>query len=158
MNLRVPQKTGNFMSRRTTIKFKKKKIVLHGVNSHNIVRVINSRRKGWTGQVARNRITRNAYHISVVKFQGKKQGGKPRCRRKNNTIWIVEKWEGRWEWIELGQNRIQWQDFVNTVMELRVPRNGKFLHRLTDCKRFKEDSVMMLQIAVFVSFQCHRAA
>jgi hypothetical protein len=36
-------------------------------------------------------------------------------------------WDGV-DWIDLAQDRDQWRDLVNTVMNLRIPQNvGKFL-------------------------------
>jgi hypothetical protein len=40
-------------------------------------------------------------------------------------------WDGM-DWIDLAQNRDQWRALVNTVMNLRVPKNaGKFLSSCT---------------------------
>jgi hypothetical protein len=35
-------------------------------------------------------------------------------------------------WIDLFQNRDQWRALVNTLMNLRVPLNGKFLEGLSE--------------------------
>jgi hypothetical protein len=40
-------------------------------------------------------------------------------------------WSGK-DWIDLAQNVNQWKNLVNTVMNLRVPQNGrKFLSSCT---------------------------
>jgi hypothetical protein len=35
--------------------------------------------------------------------------------------WIVEKWDGDMDWINLAQDRDRWLALLNTVMNLRVP-------------------------------------
>jgi hypothetical protein len=77
--------------------------------------------------------TRNAYRILVGKPEGKRSLGRPRCRWVDNIkMDLVEiGLDGR-DWIELAQNRDQWRALVNTVMNLRVPKNcwefSKWLH------------------------------
>jgi hypothetical protein len=35
--------------------------------------------------------------------------------------WILKKWDGGMDWINLAQNRDRWRDFVNAVTDLGVP-------------------------------------
>jgi hypothetical protein len=42
--------------------------------------------------------------------------------------WLLKKWHGGMDWIDLTQNRDRWQALVNAVMSLQVPQNaGNFL-------------------------------
>ena len=35
--------------------------------------------------------------------------------------WMLEKWHGGMDWIDLAQDRYRWQALVNAVMNLGVP-------------------------------------
>jgi hypothetical protein len=69
---------------------------------------------------------RNAYKISVRKLQGKIPLGRPGDICKDN-IQMDHKEIGckGVNWINLIQNRVQWQDIVNTVMDLQVPQKSE---------------------------------
>jgi hypothetical protein len=72
---------------------------------------------------------RNAYRILVWETEEKRPLGRPRCRWEDNIKMDLREtgWDGV-DWIDLTQDRDQWRAFVNTVVNLRVPRNaGKFL-------------------------------
>jgi hypothetical protein len=67
----------------------------------------------------------------VGKTKGKRQLGRPRRRCANNIRMDLRKigWEFV-DWMHLTQDRDQWRDLVNIIMNLRVPLNaGNFLNR-----------------------------
>jgi hypothetical protein len=65
---------------------------------------------------------RNGYWILVGKLEGKRPLGRPRCRwEDNNKMDLREIGWGGMDWIDLAQDRDQWRDLVNTVMNLRAP-------------------------------------
>jgi hypothetical protein len=66
-------------------------------------------------------LPRKAYRILVGKPEGKRPLGKPRRRWENNIK--TQRREIGWsviDWIDLADDRDQWRDLVNTVMNLRV--------------------------------------
>jgi len=76
----------------------------------------------WAGHVARISYIRNAYNILVGKPEGKRPIGRPKHRR--GDIIVMGLRETMWEnvnWIHLAQDRDQWRDVVNRVMNLWVP-------------------------------------
>jgi hypothetical protein len=76
---------------------------------------------------------RNACKILVGKPEGKRPLGRPR-QRYVDTIEIdlrEMKWDGM-DWIDLAQDRDQWRGLVNTVINLRVPKDvRKYLSSCT---------------------------
>jgi hypothetical protein len=87
----------------------------------------------WTGHVARIGEKRNAYRLLVGKPEGKRPLGRPRRR------WVVNirinlgevGWDDE-DWIGLAKDKNRWRALVNSVLNLRVPRNaGKLSGGLT---------------------------
>jgi hypothetical protein len=91
-------------------------------SSPNIVRLIKSRRLRWAGHVARMGEGRGVYRFLVGKPEGKKPLGRPRRRWEDNINMDLREMriDGA-NWIRLAQDRVQWRDCVNTVMNLWVP-------------------------------------
>jgi hypothetical protein len=96
---------------------------LHSLySSPNIVRVIISRRMRWVGHVACMGEGRGVYRVLVERHEGKRPLGRPRLRWEDNIKMDVREIgiDGV-NWIQLAQDRVQWQACVNTVMNLQVP-------------------------------------
>jgi hypothetical protein len=76
----------------------------------------------WAGHVARRVEGRGVYRVLVGRPEGKRPLGRPRRRWENNIKMDLRETviDGA-NWIQLAQDRVQWQTCVNTVMNLRVP-------------------------------------
>jgi hypothetical protein len=68
----------------------------------------------------------------VGKPEGKRPLGRPRRSWVDNVkMDLREKaWDGV-DWLDITQERDQWWALVNTVLNLRVPQNAKFLRSCT---------------------------
>jgi hypothetical protein len=94
---------------------------LHSLySSPNIVRVIISRRMRWAGHVARMGEVFTGFLVG--RPEGKRPLGRPRRRWGDNIKMDLREIgiDGA-NWIRLAQDRVQWQAFVSTVMNLRIP-------------------------------------
>jgi hypothetical protein len=90
-------------------------------NWNNIVRVIKSRRMRCVGHVACVGEGRGVYRVLVGRPKGKKPLGRPRHRWKDKIkLDLSETGIGGVNWIQLAQDRCQWQAFVSTVRNLLV--------------------------------------
>jgi hypothetical protein len=76
----------------------------------------------WVGHVAHRGEGRGVYRVLVGRPKGKRQLGRPRRRWDDNIKMDLREIgiDGA-NWIRLAQDTVQWRDFVNTVMKLRVP-------------------------------------
>jgi hypothetical protein len=102
---------------------------LHNDNFHslysspNIVTVIKSRRMRWAGHVALMGEGTGVYRVLVGMPEGKRPLGRSRRRWKDNNKMDLREIEiDGANWIQLAQDRVQWQAFVNMTMNLRVPK------------------------------------
>jgi hypothetical protein len=91
-------------------------------SSQNTVTVIKSRRMRWVGHVAGMGEGRGVQKVLVEKPEGKGPLGRPRRRWEDNIkMDLREIGINGLNWIPIAQDRVLWRDFVNTVMNLRVP-------------------------------------
>jgi hypothetical protein len=68
---------------------------------------------------------KNAYRLLVGKPEGKRPLGRPRRRWVDNIkMDLGEMGWGDVEWIGLAKDRNWWRTLVNSVLNLRVPRNA----------------------------------
>jgi hypothetical protein len=70
-----------------------------------------------------------AYRVLVAKPEGRDHLEDPDIGGTIILKWMVEKWDGGMDWIDLAQDRNRWQAVVNKATNLRVPKNaGNFLN------------------------------
>jgi hypothetical protein len=96
---------------------------LHNLySSPSIIRIIESRRMGWAGHVARMGEKRNVYRLLVGKPEGKRPLGRPRRRWIDNIkMDLSEIGLNVVDWISLDQDGHRWRALVNAVINFRVP-------------------------------------
>jgi hypothetical protein len=85
------------------------------------IRQMMSRRIRWAGHVARMGEERKLYKVLVGKPKGKSPFGRLRHRWQDGIRMDLR--ETSWEdvdWVQLAQDRDQWQAVVNAVMNLQV--------------------------------------
>jgi hypothetical protein len=88
----------------------------------NIVRVVKSRRMRWAGHVARIEEGRGVHRVLVVRPEGRRPLGRPRCRWEDNIKRDLQELGGDCgNWMERAQDRDRWRALVNTVLNFRVP-------------------------------------
>jgi hypothetical protein len=92
------------------------------VRQRHFILIIKSRRKRWTGHVARKGAERNACRLLVGKPEGKKSLGRPRCKWVYNIKKdLVEVELDDLDGIGLAQDRYRRRALVKSVINLRVP-------------------------------------
>jgi hypothetical protein len=65
---------------------------------------------------------RGVYRFLVWRPEGKRLLGRPTCSWEDNIkMDLMEIWINGAKWTQLAQDRVQWQAFVTTVMNLWVP-------------------------------------
>jgi hypothetical protein len=95
---------------------------LHTYSSPNLIGMMKSRRMRWAGRVACMEENWNAYRVLVGKPERKRLLGRPRCRWEDNIkIDLRQIGWGGMDWINLAEDRDQWQALVNMVMKLWIP-------------------------------------
>jgi hypothetical protein len=76
----------------------------------------------WAGHVAHVGKGRGVYRVPVRRPEGKRPLRGPRRRWEDNIkMYLREIWINGGSWIQLAQDRIQWRNFLSTVINFRVP-------------------------------------
>jgi hypothetical protein len=73
--------------------------------SPNIIPVFKSRRMSWVGHVAYMWETGGAHAVLVGMLDGYRLLERPRRRWDGNMKWILKKWNGETDWIDLAKDR-----------------------------------------------------
>jgi hypothetical protein len=90
-------------------------------SSPDIIRQIKPKRMRWAGHVAPMGEGGNMYKVLVGKPEGKRPLERLKCRWEDGIrMDLREIGLGGVEWIQLAQDRNQWQPFMNAMMTLWV--------------------------------------
>ena len=92
--------------------------------SHNLVRVIKSRRLRWGNHIVRKEEGRSAFKISTDTSipAGKRPLGRPRRRWEDNIrLDFKEIGINTRNWVDLSQDKDYWRTLVNAALNLQVP-------------------------------------
>jgi hypothetical protein len=90
-------------------------------SSPNIIQVIKSRRLRWAGHAAN--MGRKQVHTGFG-WGNSKEGDYLEDTSVDGRVilkWILEKWDGGVDWIDLAQDRDRWRAVVNAVMNVQDP-------------------------------------
>jgi hypothetical protein len=107
---------------------------LHSMYSlPNIVRVIKSRKMRWAGHGACMGKGRGIYRVLVGRSEGKRPLGRPWLRWEDKIkMDLMEMGIDEANWIQLAQDRVQWQTFVNMDEPLGSIRKQDIFVKLSD--------------------------
>jgi hypothetical protein len=82
----------------------------------------------WAGHVASIGEMRNEHKMLAENLKRRDHLGETGVEERKTLKWILNKRCENLGWIQLVQDRVQWQAFVNTVMNLHVQqKTGNFL-------------------------------
>jgi hypothetical protein len=88
----------------------------------NIVRVVNSRRMRWAGNVTRMAGIEECTGCWWGRPEGKRPLGRPRHRWEDNIKMDLQEVGGDGvDWLELAQDMDRWRALVGTLRDFRVP-------------------------------------
>ena len=98
-------------------------VELHALySSPNIIRNRELRLLRWAGHLAHREQSINAYRVSVGKPEGKRPLGRQRHTWEDNIkMDLREVGCDPGDWIDLVEDRDQWQVYIRVVMNLQVP-------------------------------------
>jgi hypothetical protein len=76
----------------------------------------------WEGDVAHMREGKSVHRVFIGRPKGKRPLGRPTCMWEDNVkMGLREIGIDGVNWIQLAQDRVLWQAFMNTVVSLRDP-------------------------------------
>jgi hypothetical protein len=80
----------------------------------------------WAGHVTSMGVGRGVYRILFVRLEGKRPLGRPRHRWEDHIKMDLREIgiDGA-NWVQLTQDRGQWQVSVNTVVNVQIPERKK---------------------------------
>jgi hypothetical protein len=89
-----------------------------------IIRLIKTRRIRWAGCVVSRWEKKTNTELWLANLKGNRSLERPKHRRENNIKWTIKK-QGI-NWIQMAQNKVQLESFVNTVMNIWTHKSKVF--------------------------------